>query len=368
MKVTELQTRYDVVVLGGGPAGSTAASTLARKTLSVLIVEEQEAINFKVGETLPGFATVVLARAGFPGLLRRVPQLRCSGNRSCWGSVQLRWREGLVNPYGGGTHLDRASFDQELIREAGSAGALILRGARFQSATRSNRVWTIFLRHGPDLHSVECDSIVDCTGRKACFARSRGADRIVVDRQIAVVSVLSGADIKDDDLTTIIEATPKGWWYSARLPSQERITAFFSDGSLLSGLDTRSNEGFAGLMSHSEHIGKFLRKGYTAPHKPTVVLADTSYLTHSAGDGWCAAGDAASAIDPLASAGIVNGINAGSKAALLVLSGFKNIQDYSEEIVDKAKADIEIRQSYYRMETRWPREPFWLLRQENPLM
>jgi flavin-dependent dehydrogenase len=166
-------------------------------------------------------------------------------------------------------------------------------------------------------------------------------------------------------MTTTIEATPKGWWYSARLPRQKRVTIFFSDGSLLSGLNARSNAGFAELMSQTEHIRSFLRQGYITTYPPTVVLADTSFLTRSAGDGWCAAGDAASALDPLASAGIVNGINAGTRAASLVLSGFRNVADYSREIIDKAKSDIEIRRSYYRMESRWPQEHFWLQRRES---
>lgn len=365
MKAANPEARYDVIVLGGGPAGSTTAALLARKAVSVLVVEEKErGLGFKVGETVPGVAGATLARAGFPGLLQKVPQLRCSGNRSSWGSPKLHSRPGLLDPYGGGAHLDRARLDLELLRESAAAGAQILHGARFESAEKSKGIWTIRLRRGSELLSIGCDSVVDSTGRKACFAQSRGARRVMVDRQIAIVSLFSAANIEDDDLTTTIEATPTGWWYSARLPGQKRIVAFFTDGGLLSRLDVRSTDGFIALMRRSAHVVEFLRRGYSHARTPTVLLANTSYLMHSAGDGWCAAGDAASALDPLASAGIVNAISAGSRAASLVLSGFKNTEDYSGEARDKAMSDIRIRQSYYRMETRWPREPFWVLRQQ----
>jgi flavin-dependent dehydrogenase len=236
---------------------------------------------------------------------------------------------------------------------------------RFDHGTRSKGGWILSLRCGESLYSVDCDSVIDCTGRKACFARTHGAERIVVDRQVAIVSVLSGNDVSDDDLTTTIETTRDGWWYSARIPNQKRVVVFFSDGKLLSGLRVRSSEGFARLMRQSRHINGFLDCGYGIGRSPEVVLADTSHLTRSAGAGWCAAGDAAAALDPLASAGIVNAVQSGSAAARLVLSGFKNIGDYSSATVARAKADIETRRSYYLMEARWPREPFWAHRRES---
>jgi flavin-dependent dehydrogenase len=118
-------------------------------------------------------------------------------------------------------------------------------------------------------------------------------------------------------------------------------------------------------MRQSTHIREFLDLGYVIGCKPKVVLADTSYLTHSAGDGWCAARDAAAALDPLASAGIVNAVKSGSAAARLVLSGFKHIDDYSKATVARAKADIETRRSYYHLETRWPHSSFWACRHDN---
>ena len=368
MNDPHLKPGYDAVVLGSGPAGSVAATALARQSLAVLLVEAQEAISFKVGESIPGIAGSVLSRAGFPDVLNQVAQIRSSGNRSSWGSPELHLRSGMLDPYGGGTHLDRAQFDLELVRESARAGAQLARGVRFDHTTRSNRRWTISFRSGGKVYSVECDSIVDCTGRKAYFARTQGAHRIVVDRQVAIVSVLSGDAIADSDLTTTIEATRNGWWYSARIPNQKRVVVFFSEGNLLRGLGARSSEGFSHLMRQSMHIREFPERGYSFGRNPEVVLADTSYLTRSAGDGWCAAGDAAAALDPLASAGIVNAVKSGAEAARLVLSGFKNIDDYSNAIIAAAQADVETRRSYYLLESRWPREPFWARRRESPTL
>jgi flavin-dependent dehydrogenase len=115
-------TRYDAVVLGAGPSGSATALALARGGLTVLIVEEQRRCTFKVGESLPGVAGKVIGGAGFAGVLQKVSHIKCSGNRSSWGSSEIRLRPGLLNPYGGGVHVDRAQLDKELLGESIAAG------------------------------------------------------------------------------------------------------------------------------------------------------------------------------------------------------------------------------------------------------
>jgi flavin-dependent dehydrogenase len=361
-KVQNLQSVYDVVVLGGGPSGSTAAANLVRQSLSVLIVEEQEATSFKVGESMPGVAARTIARAGYPDVLSKIARLKCSGNRSAWGSSVLQFRPGLLDPYGGGFHLDRAQFDQELLCEAVAAGAQLLRGARFQKSAGSGKGWTVFLRHRETLRSVVCGSVIDCTGRRACFARAQGAKRVAMDKQVAIVSVLSENHVTDADLTTTIETTCDGWWYSARIPNDERVVVFFCDGDLLPELGARSYDGFTRLMRRSTHIREFLAGDCSIKRGPWVELGGISYLGDPAGDGWCAAGDAAVAVDPLASIGIIDAIDSGAAAAQVVLLGFKNVDQYVRTILGRVRANIETRQSYYSMELRWSQAPFWARR------
>lgn len=365
MSAMSLRAHYDVVVLGAGPAGCTAAAALARQSLSVLIVEPQNALSFKVGESVPGAVHSALARAGYTGVLLRVAQLKCSSNRSLWGTDQLQSRAGILDPHGPGVHLDRASFDQELLKESMSAGAQLFRGARFDHATRSRR-WTVSLGSASATFALECDAIIDCSGRNAYFARKLGIERIVLDKQIAVVAVLSGEDVVDNDLTTTIEAARDGWWYTARIPGQRRVAVFFTDGSLLHDLRLRTSGGFVQMMRQSDHVRKFFDCGYENLENPFVCQADTSYLTCSAGDGWCAAGDAAIALDPLASAGIVNAVNGGVAAARLVLAGFTDSEDFTRANIEHARKDAAVRQSYYLMEKRWPSAPFWKLRHRPP--
>jgi flavin-dependent dehydrogenase len=363
LSAEDLRDIYDAVVLGGGPAGATAAAVLSRASLSVLLAEEKDDNNaFKVGETLPGIASRVMTQAGFCGVLRNVAKLNCSGNRSSWGSSSIEIRPGLLNPYGGGSHLDRAQFDRELLCNAVTAGVEVLPGARFAQCERSHTGWMLLLNRGRNMHRVRCNSVIDCTGRKACFARAQGVQRVAVDKQVAVAAVLSGDAVADDDLTTTIEASRDRWWYSARIPLGKRVVVYFSDGDLLRIQAARSSAGFLRLMEQGAQMREFLMAGYTVAQAPLTVLADTSYLNKAAGDGWCAAGDAAAALDPLASAGIIDAIQGGSAAATVVLSGFKNAEKHSADVIERARANIETRRAYYAIETRWADAPFWARR------
>lgn len=352
-----MRSRYDVIVLGGGPAGSAAARRLASRSLSVLIIEAKNRVDFKIGETLPGIATQLVYRAGFSNVFRNVPHVKCSGNQSSWGSSEFQFRSGLLNPYGGGSHVDRAKFDEQLLSEAVAAGAQLLRGVRPQSWARCKSGWKINLP--PEARPVYGDAIVDCTGRQASFARSQGAKRLTIDKQIAIVGLLSDLHRSDTDLTTTIEAAHYGWWYTALLPNRRRVVVCFSDGDLLSWLGARSRKGFTKLIRTTTRIGDFLNYGYSVASQPMVVLADTSCLTNSVGDGWCAAGDAAASFDPIGSMGIINAIATGCHAARLILSGFVLAKEYTQMMFNSTLSNVKVRHAYYLMESRWPDAPFW---------
>src|SRR3954452_17376294 len=117
--------RWDVAVVGAGPAGSVAAAELARRGASVLLVEAATLPRPKVcGCCLNGGALAALEAAGLaevPARLRAVPlrrfRLAAGGRRA-------------EVPLPAGVAVSREAFDMELAREAVSRGAHLLTGTR----------------------------------------------------------------------------------------------------------------------------------------------------------------------------------------------------------------------------------------------
>ena len=63
--------RYDVLIIGGGPAGSTAAAILAEKGHKVLILEKEKFPRYHIGESLMPFCYFTLERLGVLNELRK---------------------------------------------------------------------------------------------------------------------------------------------------------------------------------------------------------------------------------------------------------------------------------------------------------
>src|SRR3954463_9488531 len=63
---------YDVIVIGGGPAGSTAAALLAEKGRSVLLLEKEKFPRYHVGESLMPFCYFTMERLGILAELEKI--------------------------------------------------------------------------------------------------------------------------------------------------------------------------------------------------------------------------------------------------------------------------------------------------------
>ena len=121
---------YDVVIVGGGPAGSTAASVLAQKGRKVLVLEKEKFPRYHIGESLLPYAWFPMQRTGMIEKMNASPFVRKYG-------VQFVTRDGNVStPFYFHTHMKheaaitwqvlRSEFDQMLLDNAREKGAEVL--------------------------------------------------------------------------------------------------------------------------------------------------------------------------------------------------------------------------------------------------
>lgn len=348
---------YEVAVIGGGPAGASAALTLAQQGRRVLLIEAQLTAPWKIGETLAPEARPLLQSFGVWEEFLREGHLLSPGICSAWGSDHMVEKDFIFNPHGCGWQLDRARFETMLLHAAEREGSTLLRGAAVQQCRRESSAWEITLatqtRYAP--------WIIDATGRRATMARMIGTPRIALDQLVAIhVSVASGTGA-DQDARTLIESCPDGWWYTALTPSGRRTVAFQTDANLIRAQDWREPGWLEERLAETRHLSTWLaEKGYRLDAPPQLTSAHSGRLEQCGGEGWLAVGDAAQSYDPLSGQGVLSAMLSGQMAAnALAANSQDGVMEYRASMEARWTHYVAGRHEYYSSERRWHDAPFW---------
>jgi len=360
---------HTVAVIGGGPAGATAARFLADAGIDVIVIDAGPRNGFPGGESLVPAARVVLEELGLWDRFRADGHLPCYGNVSAWGSDSPVDTDFIRSPHGHGWHLDRTRFDTMLCRAAEESGAALRRPARLLRAERSAALWTLSIETDDGPREALCQWLIDGTGRRSRVARSLGISRAHEDRLLAFhirFRQEDGAEV-DEDSRTLVESAECGWFHTALLPSEERVVTILTDaGTPWVGAAT-DRRGFLDLLGTSLHVRRALDDHHYIPlDDPISTDARTGRLERLHGNGWLAVGDAATAFDPLSSQGILSALYSGLKAGRAIADALDGdraaLPEYDAIVTNVYDRFLEKRLRYYAHERRWPDSSFWRAR------
>jgi flavin-dependent dehydrogenase len=371
---------YDVVVLGGGPAGSAAALALlqVRPELRVALVEASSFERPRIGETLAPGGRQLLERLGVWERVRGCA-LESFATGAVWGSERRHDNEFLFSARGNAWHLERTAFDAALVAAAAANGVAVHAHTRFTaSSRRADGRWELALVRdsGRHMHASEgvsrahacrgeqiaCDAsvVIDATGRTACFASRQGAGRIVHDRLTGLARTFGAPHAIDP--TTLVEAAEDGWWYSAAIPGERIVVAWMSDADLIRRDGLKDANRWTERLRASRETAARLA-GCAPETNVSAWSARSQRLARITGDRWLAVGDAASAFDPLSSAGILKALYTGKIGAFAVLDLLsenpRGFERYRAHVEAEYAAYLTTRTWFYNEERRWPQAPFW---------
>lgn len=356
--------RFDIAIIGGGPAGAVAARSLALRGCRVVLFERRGFEAIRAGESLAPGIQPILRELGLWDSFLDLRPLPSYGTRSVWGSDEVVTHSHMTSPYGSGWHVERRAFDRMLLEEALSAGAELREGVLPTGFTPTERGAWELLPAGTSGPSIRADFLIDATGRSAHVARAMGARRLSLDRLVGIGAVVSGIDAEHGFLQ--IEATSEGWWYSAPLGPDRMMVMLMTDADLCAAARSNRPEVWDAKLAATLHTAARARGRRI--WGPLVFPATSHCLVDEPTGPWAAVGDAAMSVDPVSGSGVIRALRSAarvSEACIRRLARARAEPNVGADLPDW-QTYLRERLLYYGMERRWPLAPFWSRRRGGP--
>jgi len=304
-----MKNRYDVLVIGGGPAGALAGKTAAEKGLSALIVEKRPAIGAPV-RCAEGIGKEALHEFIDPdprwisAEMTGASIVAPDGFTMSLGSEMAGSKVGYV--------LDRKIFDRELVWKAAEAGADIAVKSRAAAPIlKDGAVRGARIEHAGKATDVTADVVIAADGVESKFSKWCGIDTTVPLREIMSSVQYVMADIDIDEHTTVFylgnDVAPEGYLWI--FPKGKRSA---NVGIGISG--KKSGKGHRA----KDYLDRFVKKTFPDGKIIEYIPGGVSVcrpLDCTVADGLIITGDAARVVDPLTGGGIYNAMYTGRLAA-----------------------------------------------------
>ena len=315
----------DVIVVGGGPAGSTAASWLARAGRRVILFERDQFPRFHIGESLLASVNDVFAAIGAECLIRD------AGFPQKWGATFMSG-DGRIERYADFSvapdvrrpqtwQVPRATFDDMLLRHAAANGADVRESHRVLEVTfDADGVTVAVQRSGESTRqTVRAHAIIDASGRGSLLSRKFNL-RIDEPRlaNIAVFSHYSGVPRQDGRRAgdiRIVARHDAGWFWLIPISGE-----LMSVGVVMPRTAARDYL----ALDHETWLDRAIAETPAVAallagarrEWPVRVEKDFSFGSRAyAGERWFLAGDAGSFLDPVFSTGVAIALESGLEAA-----------------------------------------------------
>ena len=320
---------YDVAIIGGGPAGSTAATLLAQAGRRVIVLEREKFPRFHIGESLLPFSTQAFDRLGVREKLNRTFMPKHGGEiMAACGTKRMKFyfKDGYKTTRDRAYQVTRSEFDKLLLDHSRENGAEVREETEVKKIefgrdrVRLEVVSSAHSSNTPTLQSptlLEARYLLDCSGRQTIlgnfFKLKKMYDHLQKFSVFAHYENVDRPSGIDGTLIRMVRGLDRWFWMIPLTPTRMSIGVVM-DTSTFRAMKLPPEEALEKCIDEQPLI---LAEMANAKRVSQVYSAgDYSYRNKNLfGDRWLLAGDAAGFIDPVFSSGVFLAIMSAEKAA-----------------------------------------------------
>jgi flavin-dependent dehydrogenase len=303
---------YDVLIIGGGPSGATAALVLARAGVRVAILEKAEFPRFQIGESFLPANLEQIKRLGLHDRLRALPHMPKYGAEFGMGvgpTSVFQFNTSLVGGENETFNTARAEFDAMVLDAARQAGAIVHQPAQVRSI---DRLADGHVAVTTDAGSFTGRYLLDASGQATVVARHLGTRQQLADqhlRKVAYFGHFENVQRLDSRLAgcPCIIMCDEGWFWLIALDEKRTSVGLVLEPEVVKRVGLPADQMLQWGIDRCPTVRE--RMKHAVGSTVSMVRSDFSYRCEPyAGPGYFLVGDAAVFLDPVFSTGVCMGM------------------------------------------------------------